>query len=480
MEAKAVNSLDEKVILKNVAENRLKVWKIITIILLFIILCFGTLFYYQKTHFNANIVINDVNVGRLTSDQALNVLQTSPLNNDIYIGDSLIYEGKKTEMNYTEEDLPYIKSFLESQWTFFPSSETKSFYLEPTIQDGYRAEGLRKELEEQLVSLNQTLQAPVDARASIDDGKIIVSQSFDGEQYDINSLLEDYDKQEYRNDIHLQPFFLEPIKEDSEEVNLQIEMLDSFLNRTIEYEIQDKVHLINASEVIQKASLSDNMDVLIESDTILDTITDLIDRQSTLGKDYIFTTHSGKEITVKGQGYGWALDIEKEAELIYGALEGEDPFVSASHIYGNGWQGEGYGYNVTSNYGIGGTYAEVSIADQRMWIYKDGKLVVTTNVVTGNRKTQRDTLPGVWYVLYKRTNYTLTGTSADDSDYAIEVDYWAPFTNSGQGFHDAGWRTNWSKNAYLTEGSNGCVNVPPNVMKAIYENLATYDPVVIY
>ena len=66
------------------------------------------------------------------------------------------------------------------------------------------------------------------------------------------------------------------------------------------------------------------------------------------------------------------------------------------------------------------------------------------------------------------------------SPYAVEVNYWVPFTNSGQGFHDASWRSNWSKNAYISNGSGGCVNVSPSVMKQVYDNLNTYDPVVIY
>lgn len=56
---------------------------------------------------------------------------------------------------------------------------------------------------------------------------------------------------------------------------------------------------------------------------------------------------------------------------------------------------KGCGYETTANNGIGDTYAEVSIADRQIWIYKDGKLVVTTNVVTGKHSTGEDTSPCV-------------------------------------------------------------------------------------
>lgn len=56
---------------------------------------------------------------------------------------------------------------------------------------------------------------------------------------------------------------------------------------------------------------------------------------------------------------------------------------------------------------------------------------------------------GVWYIHYKQRNATLRGSNDDGSSYASPVSYWMPFTLSGCGFHDASWRTDWSKTAYL-------------------------------
>lgn len=249
---------------------------------------------------------------------------------------------------------------------------------------------------------------------------------------------------------------------------------------TVDYKVQDKVYSLKASELIKNASLSKDMKVTITESDIQNKIDEINHSQSTLNKNFNFKTNSGKDISVKGQGYGWALDVEKEAANVLEAFENGEESIEASNIYGHGWTDEGIGFETTTNNGIGDTYAEVSIAEQRIWIYKDGKLVLTTHVVTGKNSTGEDTSPGVWYILYKRTPYTLTGSAVGNPNYSIDVDYWVPFTNSGQGFHDASWRTNWASNAYLSNGSGGCVNTPPSVMKAVYDNLNTYDPVVIY
>lgn len=451
-------------------------WKVILAsMIIFIVLFISAIGFYQLTHFNSNITINNIDVGRLTADQTLAALKTAPLNNHIFIGEELILEGIESEMSFTEDDLPKIKKTMKNQWSLFPSSREKKYYLQPSSEDQYRSEDLRNELEQELISINQRSQAPVDAYAHVEDGEITISESIDGEHYDVSSLLEAYDQHEYTSEIHLQPMYLQPIKEDNEIVQSQVKKWQEFLTHTIEYQIQDQTYPLEAKELIINASHSKDLDIVIDSDLIKEEIVKINNSQSTLEKDVTFKTNSGSPISVKGQGYGWALDVEKEAAMIKEAFQNGYQSLSASHIIGNGWNGEGYGYEITSNAGIGTTYAEVSIAEQKMWIYKEGQLVLTTTVVTGDKSTQQDTLTGVWYILYKRTPYTLTG-----EDYSIDVNYWAPFTNSGQGFHDAAWRSNWSSNAYLNAGSNGCVNVPPEIMKKVYDYLDIYDPVVIY
>ncbi|WHY80063.1 L,D-transpeptidase family protein [Neobacillus sp. WH10] len=436
--------------------------------------------YYQATRFNSQVTINGTKVGGLTADQVINKLKTSELKNRVYVGNQLILDEEDTQMVFTDKDLPEVKKLLKSQWTFFPSLKEKNYSLIPKKADQFRSQTMKKQVEEKLLSMNKSLKAPQDAQAKLEQGQIVISNSINGEQYDIAGLLNDYKKQKYTSDIHLKPVFIQPIKEDSPIVKEEEKMLQDLLQRTVDYKVQDKVHPLKASELIKNASVSKDKKVTITESDIKNKIDEINSSQSTLNKNFTFKTHSGSVIQVKGQGYGWAINTEKETARIQEAFEKGEKSLSATNIYGNGWSNEGIGYETTANNGIGDTYAEVSIAEQRIWIYKNGQLVVTTNVVTGKHSTGEDTSPGVWYILYKRPQYTLKGSAVGKADYAIKVNYWAPFTNSGQGFHDASWRTNWASNAYLTAGSGGCVNTPPSIMKTVYDTLSTYDPVVIY
>ena len=457
-------------------------WRFITAsALIIIVLIIGAGSYYQANHFNREININNIKVGGMTADQALNKLKTTVFKNVVYVGEQQILDGKDTTMGFTEKDLPAIKKLLKNQWTFFPSSKAKDYSLMPSTQELYRNQTLKKQVEEKLLAMNQSLKAPQDAAVHLEQGKIVVSNSISGEKYDVASLLKDYDKHEYISEIRLNPVYIQPIKEDSEFIRNQQKKLEEFLAKTVDYKVQDKVFTLNASELIKNASISKDLQIKIDDAVdIKNKVAEINNSQSTLNKDFTFKTHSGSVISVKGKGYGWAIDVDKEIPSIKKAFENGEKSVTASNIYGNGWNGEGYGYDNTTNNGIGDTYAEVSIAEQRIWIYKNGKLVVTTNVVTGTHSTQHDTSPGVWYILYKQTPSVLTGRENGKITYQVNVDYWAPFTNDGQGFHDASWRGNWGSKAYLTAGSHGCVNTPPSIMKTVYNNLNTYEPVVIY
>lgn len=461
---------------KKPAKRKFIIIGIITIIVLLI----AGMSYYQATHFNSQIKINSIEVGGLSADKVINKLKTAELKNRVFIGKQQILDGKPTRMAFTDKDLPEVKKLLKSQWSFFPSFKEKNYSLIPKKADQFRSEAMEKQIEEKLLEMNKSLKAPQDAEAKLEQGEIVITDSKDGEQYDIDGLLEEYKKQKYTSDIHLKPIFLQPVKKDSPIIKEKEKMLENLLQQTVDYKVQDKVHSLMASELIKNASVSNDKKITITTSDIKKKIDEINRSQSTLDKNFTFKTNSGKNISVKAEGYGWAINTEKETARIQKAFEKGDKSISASNIYGKGWSNEGIGYETTANHGIGNTYAEVSIAQQHIWIYKNGKLVVSTDVVTGKHSTGEDTSPGIWYILYKRTPYTLKGTAVGKGEYAVDVKYWAPFTNSGQGFHDAGWRTNWSKTAYLNEGSGGCVNTPPSLMKAVYDNLSTYDPVIIY
>lgn len=214
---------------------------------------------------------------------------------------------------------------------------------------------------------------------------------------------------------------------------------------------------------------------------------DAMDKEvTTLKKSYEFTTPSGSKITVKNESYGWGIFTKRAVNLVETAFaNGESSVDGSKAIYGLGYTTYGTGYT-TVNHGLGENYVVVSIEKQKLWIVRHGKVVVTLNdVVTGTKESSSgassDATPkGVWYIEYKESPSTLRGQNDDGSSYASTVSYWMPFTLSGCGLHDASWRTDWSKTAYLKGGSHGCVNIKPSEIKKVWDNVIQHEPVIVY
>jgi len=52
-----------------------------------------------------------------------------------------------------------------------------------------------------------------------------------------------------------------------------------------------------------------------------------------------------------------------------------------------------------------------------------------------------------------------------------------PF-NGGIGLHDADWRSKFGGTIYQTNGSHGCINLPPKVAAQVYENAYKGIPII--
>lgn len=120
------------------------------------------------------------------------------------------------------------------------------------------------------------------------------------------------------------------------------------------------------------------------------------------------------------------------------------------------------------------TYVEIDLSKQRVRMFIDGKAIVDTPCVTGCVASGNATPRGIFFLTYKTTDAILRG-----EDYNSPVKYWMPF-NGNIGMHDASWRKTFGKDIYVYNGSHGCINLPYNEAKKIYENITKEMPIIVY
>lgn len=440
----------------------------------------GYFVHQQRTHFNKNIQINGVNVGGLTAKEAQEKLAATKLEKKVYLDDKLLYTAEPSTFEFTSKDLSKFEATLRRQATAFSSDKATNYTLTPTAVNGKEVASLSTSVKEKLEEADQTRTAPVDAYAILENNKVSVIKEKNGNKYDISAILKELKQNERKKDIYLTAKYLQPLKSNSSQVKEQVQKLKALTSQKITYTVQKTNYELTTSDILTSARYQ-NGSYQFDTQALKQKIADINQKQATLNKTFAFKTAEGNEIQVPDGTYGWALSETKAEKTLVKALEDRQTRVDAkADIYGKGYDTRGTGYDITENNGLGNTYVEVSIEKQHLWAYKNGQQVASIDVVTGTQSTNNDTPKGVYYVMYKQTDTTLRGSRADGSAYASPVKYWAPFTLDGCGFHDADWRTNWSKTAYQKEGSLGCVNMKPSEAKNVFDNLSQSEPVIIY
>jgi hypothetical protein len=244
---------------------------------------------------------------------------------------------------------------------------------------------------------------------------------------------------------------------------------NEYMRVNVTYAFGDNIGVVNA-DTVKPNVVDDGSTVDLPTDWIRTLVYGWGQKYDTFGLAREFTTHSGETVMVEeGGDYGWVIDkdvtIADVTDAILTGAQGERP---VTFLYSAmGWD----------NGDLTGTYVEVSIAEQHLWCYKDYELVMDTDVVTGLPTTERGTTPGTFAVDAKKEDAVLG--SLDVQGYESPVSFWAPF-NGGQGLHDAPWRSDFGGDIYLSNGSHGCVNIPPENMEAIYNAIDIGTAVVVY
>lgn len=105
----------------------------------------------------------------------------------------------------------------------------------------------------------------------------------------------------------------------------------------------------------------------------------------------------------------------------------------------------------------------VSISKQKVAYYKNGECIVTGDCVTG-KSTETPTPTGFYTITRKKTDFNMNGNPKNYVKYAA-------YFNGGIALHDADhWRSKYGGSIYVKRGSHGCVNLPEEIARVIYEN----------
>lgn len=385
-------------------------------------------------------------------------------------------DGQET-INADEIDLAYddqgeLEQMLDDQnpflWFLMSATSKEDIPVNVAVDE----EKLTQRVNSLACMQEENMTSPTDAHLEYQDGEFHIIAETLGNELDTGKTQSTirtsvYDGETKISLDELSCYVAPEIYQDNEQLSKECEEVNKLLAAKITYDFSDRTEIVDRDVIAEWITFGDNFTYELDEEKVADYVYQLGLKYDTFGLSREFKTHSGNTIKLRGGDYGWCINKKKTVEQLIELVKGgETTTTEPVYLYS--------GVCRDTN-DIGGTYIEVSIAAQTMWLYKDGECIVSTPVVTGNVSAGHSTPSGgVWAIDARMTDYTLTG-----QDYNSDVNFWLPF-NGNVGIHDASWRNQFGGSIYKTNGSHGCVNTPYSAMKTIYETVRIGYPVVVY
>lgn len=261
--------------------------------------------------------------------------------------------------------------------------------------------------------------------------------------------------------------YVEPeVTYEDEQLNKALETLNQYVGVTVVYNVGDEKERLDGEIIHKWLLLEENGSVKIDEEAIAEYVKELAKKYNTAFRKRTLDTSYGQNIQIIGGDYGWKVDNEAEKEMIIKDLKaGEKVERELEYAQTANSHGE---------HDYGNSYVEINLTAQHLFFYKDGKLLVETDFVSGNLAKNHATPVGAYGLTYKQRDATLRG-----EDYESDVSYWMPYCGN-VGMHDATWRGTFGGSIYKRRGSHGCVNLPVSAAKTIFENIEAGYPVLVY
>lgn len=212
--------------------------------------------------------------------------------------------------------------------------------------------------------------------------------------------------------------------------------------------------------------------LILNRDKVSAWVKALAEQYDTANRERTFVTAAGKEVVLNGP-YGWRINQTAETDALIALVQGGES-QTRSPVYASAAVSR-----TAPEWGR--TYAEVDLTGQHVYMIQDGVVVWDAPCVTGNVSKGWGTPTGIYSITYKDQDAVLRGEKRADGTYEYEspVSFWMPF-NRGIGFHDANWRGSFGGTIYKTNGSHGCINLPPHLAQGLFDRVYKGMPVFCY
>lgn len=428
----------------------------------------GGAFYY-KDKFPSNVYVNEINIGGMTLQEAKKELAKKDGWDKITIKNDReeFLKIEPQEIGYKYIGTPDLPQILDEQneWKWFVANFKDSTYTTPISSD-YNKDKV-KTMIDGIEELDKKISNADLAYSDSSDAFVIKPHRYEikiTKEQLFNLVAESIEKR--NSEVNIEKKIEQPtIFADDALLMLARDKANQYLNIQLKYDFGDREELIDRS-LLKDWIVFNGKEADINPEKVSGYVLELATKYDTYGSGREFKTSTGKNIIASGGTYGWLTDKEKTVEALIEHLKGGEnktiePVYSSQALTRNAND-------------IGNSYVEIDLQGQMVYVYIEGELRMETQTVTGDSSRGYDTPRGVDTLTYKQTDVVLRG-----EDYASPVKYWMPF-NGDIGLHDADWRSSFGGDIYKNNGSHGCINLPPENTKTVFDLVYPGIPVVVH
>lgn len=454
-------------------KKKIIIGSIITAVLLLLILYLGMAVYFKK-RFIFRTEINGWKVGGMTvteaeekigdhvEDYLLTVFDRDGVKYHIYgkdIGCKYVPDGTVGKLLKNQNSFGWVISIFKQK------DETAALTME------YKEDLLADAVKDMSCFQEENIVEPQSAQILMGEDGYYVEPEVMGNHMIYDKVLEKIKKavSEGKESVTLtdEDYENPQYTKESSEITEAMANIEKYADMNITYQVPGGEEVIDSEQIQKFVQIGENFQVEWNEKEIEKYVQSLASKYNTYADVRAFKTSSGDTVNIGGGDYGWIVNKTKEAEQLKADLEAGES-VSREPIYSQRAFVEGAD-------DIGNTYIEIDYTKQHLWFYKDGALVIESDIVSGNISRNNGSPDGVFKIVYKDSPAVLKG-----EDYESNVTYFMPFAYN-VGIHDASWRKGeFGGEIYKTSGSHGCINVPLEVAQTIYENAKVGTPVIAF
>ncbi|MGI6070911.1 MAG: L,D-transpeptidase family protein [Blautia sp.] len=447
---------------------------------------YGAMSYYYSDKFFAGTVINGIDCSGLTIAQVEDKLADKVENYSIEVISRDLEPQKIQGADIGYEYVPdgSVGKAMDEQ---NPMAWVQGFFGGREVKASTHISYSKDKLEAQLNSLEcakpENQQAPENAYVAFKDTQFEIVPETGGRMLDSRAAFQVLKKAvgesaEAVNFDEENTYIPAAVRKDDPGLAATLESCNAYAKASITYTFGDQTVVLDGNTIKDWLTFDEKGQFVKDDVTfqqhVEEYVAQLAAEHDTVGKERNFHTTSGRDIIVSGGNYGWQINQSEEAaklleEIRTGQVVTREPVYAVT----------GYTYGESD---IGDTYIEVDLSSQYMWYYQNGSVIFESSFVSGNMSySDRATPTGVCHIYYKQRDQKLRGKKKPDGTYEYEqpVSYWMPF-NGGVGFHDADWRWEFGGDIYLTNGSHGCINMPPSNAAVLYDLIDETVPIVVF